>query len=196
MLPLLQQAGDGEELNPGILPVREIGGDIEARLGGFRPHRLSGFDEGNKQAHLRLFALHDTHQVADHGDVEMLSALDRHHDLFGGDRRAGIGSLDIGHDPAGALLGPCGVRSVEEIEHSIHPGIGPLLPAQVRLGVDQGTGPPLELVLVPPGQRPGTGRVLRRAMDLELDAGEGILHPFLDQGHGQVGNVDPDPLPA
>ena len=114
----------------------------------------------------------DVAEVADHRDVDVLAALDR----------------DDG------LLRRLAVRL--EIDMAVDAAIRAALLAAEGNRVDQRHSPPLELVVVLIGQRLRPADVLRRAVDFELDAGEGVAEALLDQRDGEVGHVDADPLPA
>ena len=82
------------------------------------------------------------------------------------------------------------------------PARGRRLLAEVAgLGGDQAERPLLELEVVvlvvapAPGEVAGAGEVLRHAVGVEGDAGEGVAQALLDQADGEVGDVDADPLP-
>src|SRR5664280_3510100 len=64
-------------------------------------------------------------------------------------------------------------------------------------GTDESECPPLELVLVFPGQRDGfvRGRWLPNRLDLDFLPVR-ITETVLDKRRGELGNVDSDPLPV
>ena len=115
-------------------------------------------------------------------------------------RRAdrGRGRRDVpGLDGEDDLLGVSAAVVVE-----VEPSVDALVRALLLLGrtrAHQAERPPLELVRVLLGQLRCASRVGRLADDLVgvLDLGaEGIAQALLDQGDGQVGDVDADPAAA
>jgi hypothetical protein len=74
------------------------------------------------------------------------------------------------------------------------PPSAPFFFAVLGHSVHERNGPPLELILVAGGQIAGSVQVLRGAVNLELDAREGIAQALLDQRDGEMRDVDADPL--
>ena len=118
-----------------------------------------------------LLALQYTFEVADHRD-------------------ANTAALHTDNRP---LRGP-GVGL--EINEAIDPAIRALFLTAEGLGVDQRYRPPLELILVALGKIAGAVDVLRRAVDGEGYAGEGVFQAALDQRNREVRYVDTDPRPT
>ena len=83
-----------------------------------------------------------------------------------------------------------------EVDQAVYAAVRALLLAAIGLGVNQGHGPPLELVLVAPGEVAGAVQVLGGAVHVEGDAGEGVLEAALDEADGEVGDVYADPAAA
>ena len=113
-------------------------------------------------------------EIADHGDADILAALDRDH-----------GAMALGL--AGA-----------QIDLAVDAGIGALLAALPGLGVgDERDGPELEGVRVLIEQSLSAVVVLRQADDLELrGSAEGLGEAALDQVDGERSDIDADPLAA
>ena len=130
--------------------------------------------EGDEEADGRLLALDDVAEVADHGDADILAALDR--------------------NDAAMALGFLGA----EIDLPIDAGVRPFLAALPGLGVgDQRDGPELEGMRVLVEQRLRAVEVLRQADGLEQRfLAEGFAETALDEIDGERRDVDADPLPA
>jgi hypothetical protein len=65
-----------------------VGRLVEAGLDRLGAHRAGGLGQGDEDADLRLLALHDMGEVADHGDADVGAALDRDDRLRSCGRRA------------------------------------------------------------------------------------------------------------
>ena len=79
---------------------------------------------------------------------------------------------------------------------AVNAAVGAFLLAAEGDGIDEGDGPPLELVLVLVGEGLGAAEVLGGAVDFVGDAGEGILEALFDEADGEVGDVHADPMAA
>ena len=98
--------------------------------------------------------------------------------------------------PALTLITP--VSILPALGQIIEPAVDALVAALLvaRVAADLPAHPLLELVRVVGCQPLGAGEVLRHADRLELDARIALAHPVLDHADGDMGDVDPDPLPA
>jgi hypothetical protein len=86
------------------------------------------------------------------------------------------------------------VNIAEEFQ-AVDAAIRALLSALEGLGVDERNRPPLELVFVPGGEVARCVEVAWRADHIKFAAcSKSILKPLFDQGNGEVGDVDPNPL--
>src|SRR6185312_10291887 len=117
----VQQTFDGEDLDAWEIRA-DRGRGVEALLHRFHFHRLAGFGQRDEQADLRLLARHYVREVAYHRDVDVFTALHRHHDLLGR------------------------TLVVLEKDQSVDAAVRAFLLALKRLRVHQRTRPPLELV--------------------------------------------------
>ena len=95
----------------------------------------------------------------------------------------------------------CGVRrgAVHEVDYPVNPLVGAAPLLRLGLGLQQGDGPELELVGVLLPQGAGAAHVPGFAHHRVVGAGvqvEGRLEAAFHQGHGQVGNVNAQPLPV
>lgn len=163
-----EQAFNGEDLNFWVILLQ--GGVVVTGGEGFLAHGVGGFSEGDEEAHCGFFTLNGVFEVGEHGAGDVVSAFDGDDDFLGG----------------------FGV--IHEEDDAIGAAISAFLFALVGLGVDEGTRPPLELVFVSQGEVGGTGEIGGGAVDFKLGVGEGVLHAFFDEGDGEVGDVDADPV--
>ena len=162
-----EEFGDGEDLD--FREAAVVGAVVEAGGGGFGFHVAGGLGQGHEDAHLRLLPVHGGDEVADHFHIHILAALHGDHGL--------LVVAAIGLEP----------------DVTIDPAIGALAPALVGLGVDEGEGPELELVLVAGGQLPRRSEVARHAIDVEISLRKGVAQAVADEADGQMGHVDANP---
>src|ERR1700734_3159754 len=79
---------------------------------------------------------------------------------------------------------------------TIYAAIHSLFAALIWLRSDGGCDPHLELMLVALGKVARTGNILRHAMNLIDDSGEGFFQTPFDQGDCKMRKVDTNPLPV
>src|SRR6185437_16883764 len=111
--------------------------------------------ERDKDADFGFLAVDDVREVADHGDVHVIAALDRY-DGF-------LRCLAFGF----------------EVDQSIDSGVGSFFTAAEWNGLDPRTGPELKFMLISCRQIPGAIHVFRRAVNLILDSRKSIAQSRL-----------------
>ncbi len=141
--------------------------------GGFAQHVPRGVRQRDQHTTQGAFPLHGAGQVPHIADRVILPAL------YGDNDPIQIPIPGAGPHPPNA----------------INAAIRTLLLAALRHSIQQGYGPPLELMLVPRRQIPRGRQIPRRAQNIKGDIREGILQATLHEGNGEMRDINPNPSP-